>query len=198
MKLSFWKTPSPYRKQALIAFGIFAGLLVVFLISSDFYPILIVDGSAVSARRFSKNYRAASFYQDNLIKTYGQGQSPIEPVSGKDLEAMVLNQLVEAKLVDAGVRREVEGDLEYLVAGKIQKYDESRDLKGAATSLYGMPYSDFREEVLVPQAERDILAGRLYLRGESVEEWLAREKESAQVTVFSKRFRWDGNQIVPD
>lgn len=189
---------NPYRKQALIALGIFAGLLAIFLISSDFYPILIVNGSAVSARRFSKNYRAASFYQDNLVKTYSQGQSPIEPVSDRDLEAMVLSQLVEAKLVDAGIRREVGGDLEYLVAGKIQKYDESQDLKGAAASLYGMSYSDFREEVLVPQAKRDILAGRLYLRGEDVQDWLARGKKSAQIIVFSKRFRWDGEKVVAD
>lgn len=196
MKLSFWKTAKPYRKQALIAFVILAVLLVIFLISFDFYPILMVNGSAVSVSRFSKNYRAASLYQNNLIKTYGLGQSQIQPLSGKDLEALILSQLVEKKLVDAGVRREVGDDLEYLLLGKIQKYDESRELKSAVMSLYGMSYADFREEILVPQAERDVLAGRLYLRGENVDDWLAREKKSAKVIVFSKRFRWNGEKIV--
>lgn len=187
---------NPYRKQIILAFVILAGILVIFLISFDFYPILAVNGSAVSARRFYKNYRAALFYQENLVKTYNQGQSVIEPVSQLDLETMTLNQLVETKLIDAGVRREVGSDLKYLLAGKIEKYDQSQDLKSATMSIYGMPYSDFREEVIVPQAKRDILAGRLYLRGENIEEWLAREKETARVVVFSKRFRWDGAKIV--
>ncbi len=187
---------SPYRKQIILATGILAGLLLIFLVSFNFYPILVVDGSPISARRFWKNYRAASFYEDNLIKTYGQNSDAVKPVSGKDLETLVLNQLVEAELVSKGAKREAGGDLEYLVSGKVQKYDESRDLKGAAVSLYGMSYPDFREEVLVPQAERDILAGRLYLRGESIDDWLAREKQAAQVAVFSKNFRWDGGKIV--
>jgi hypothetical protein len=186
---------SPYRKQAIAAFGILAAILLVFLISSDFYPILVVNGSPVSARRFWKNYRAASFYQDNLVKTYGQGRE-VQTTSGKDLEALVLNQLVEAELVSAGAKREAGGDLDYLLSGKLQKYDESQDLRNAAMSLYGMPYADFREEVLVPQAKRDILAGRLYLRGEDISDWLAREKQSARVSIFSKRFRWDGGKIV--
>lgn len=198
MKISFWRTPGPYRKQVILALAIFAVLLVIFLISSDFYPILMVNGSAVSAHRFSKNYRAASLYQDNLEKTYSRVGITTERLSSKDLEVAVLNQLVEAKLIDAGARREAGGDLDYLVSGKIQKYDESRDLAGAAMSLYGMSYSDFREEVLVPQAKRDILAGRLYLRGEDIREWLRREKQAAQVIIFSKRFRWDGEKIVAD
>jgi hypothetical protein len=196
MKISFGKIPPAYRKQIFLAAAAFLGLVIVFLISSNFYPILMVNGSPVSARRFSKNYRAALWYQNKLLDTYAPARSQVEPVSGRELEAMVLSQLVEAELISAGVRREVGNDLEYLVSGKIQKYDDNRDLKNAAMTLYGMSYADFRREILIPQAKRDILAGRLYLRGEDIGDWLAREKQTARVIVFSKKFHWDGRQIV--
>lgn len=189
---------SPYRKQAILALAILVVLIGILAVSSDFYPILTVNGSPVSARRFGKNYRAADFYQENLLKTYGQDQTSEGSLSGRDLEVAVLNQLVEAELTAAGVKREVGGDLDYMVAGKVEKYDASEDLKNATMSLYGMSYPDFRKEVLVPQAKRDILAGRLYLREESIEDWLSREKQAARVTVFSGRFHWDGKQIVAD
>lgn len=188
---------NPYRKQIFFAAAIFGVLLIATLITYGFYPILVVNGSPVTAHRFDKIYRAALLYQGNFIKTYAPSASGTTALlSGKDLEIGILNQLVDMELIDAGVRREVGGDLPELIAGKIEKYDDRSDLKTAAVSLFGITYADFRKEVLIPQAEWDILAGRLYLRGESIDKWLADARRSAEVIVFSKRFRWDGSKIT--
>lgn len=188
---------NPYRKQMFFTAAIFGVLLIAILITYGFYPIFVVNGSPIIAHRFDKIYRAALLYRGNFMKTYAPSASGTAALlSGEDLEINILNQLVDMKLIDAGVRREVGDDLSELIAGKIKKYDDKADLKTAAESLFGITYADFRKEVLIPQAEWDILAGRLYLRGEDINNWLANARRSAEVIVFSKRFRWDGSRIT--
>lgn len=183
-------------KRYLIFLSIFAVVLVVVTLVGRRYPIMIVNGETVSAARFKMNYRSASVYYENLLKTYARTDLAPKPLTQSDLEVGVLEQLVEAILVDHGVRREVGEDLDYLLQSKLGGYEETPALRSATETLYGLSYEDFLHEVLIPQAKKDILAGRFFLRGEKIDEWLREAKKSAHVTIFSKKFRWDGETVA--
>lgn len=192
-----------YRRQVLFALSVAVGLAVVFGVSRGYYPILLINGSPVPASRFWKNYQALSFYQANYRSRWAEnsaavGSPPAVSMEDKELKALILDRLVDAAIVSAGARRELGKDLDFLLTEKIRAYDSNSELKSAAGFFYGMDFDDFRREVLVPQAEIDILVGRLYLRGEKFEEWLKKQREAARVIVFSPHFRWDGGKIVSD
>ena len=179
--------------------GVLAALILILLLlaSIDLYPIATVNGSPVSARRFWKNYRAAGVYYENALKTYGPENKEMNGVPLAELEAQVLDRLVESELLRKGAEQEVGGDLDYLVSSKLSRLESDQDLRQASEALYKMSYDDFRSEVLVPQAVRDVLAGRLYLKGENIEEWTLAARKSAEVTILSKKFEWDGEKVVP-
>lgn len=190
-----------HRKKLSVALGMLgaAVLLLGGAVMAGRYPILIVNGTMITAARFEKNYRAASIYYENMKKSTADNASAtvkIRDLSPTDLEVGVLNQMVVATLVADGAKREVGSGLTAMVAEKIGKYVSDPKIGQSITTLYGMSIADFRDEVLVPQAERDILVGRLYLRNADADAWLADARKSASVRIFSPKFRWDGEKVV--
>ncbi len=186
-----------HKKLSLIVAAlVLGGFLILFLIISDNYPIAAVNGSTISASRFWGDYRAAQAYTQNMLKTYMTSSTPQTSPSSDEIETVVLDELVEETLVHQGALKEAGKDLDYLVNNKLSKYDSDADLSKAALTVYGISYSDLRDKFLVPQAERDVLSGRLFLRGEKMEDWLKQSRASANVTVFSRKFRWDGLKIA--
>ncbi len=173
-------------------------LACIVLVRLNYYPVALVGGRVISARQFMENYAAAQAYYQNALRTYAAASSTVSfsELKDKDIEADVLNQLVEAVLVGDGAKQEAGGDLDLLVAGKIEKYDTDPKFQRAAEALYGLPFSDFKSDVLVPQAERDVLTGRLFLKGKKLDDWLRSAKRSARVIIFSPAFRWDGEKVV--
>ena len=195
---SFWELIK--RKRFTIAFLaiIFAALACVTLVRLNYYPVAIIGNHVIGARQFMKDYAAVEAYYENALRTYAAATStaPLQKPTGKDIEAHVLNQLVEMVLVGDGAKKEAGGDLDSLVKGKLSPYDADSAFQHSAEVLYGLPFSDFKAEVLVPQAERDILKGRLFLKGEKFDDWLVSAKRSARVIIFSPAFYWDGEKVV--
>ncbi|MEK7174121.1 MAG: hypothetical protein AAB759_00460 [Patescibacteria group bacterium] len=193
---------SNFRRHpaAAITLASVAFLLLLFgaAIAAGKYPVAIVNGKILLASRFDNNYRAASVYIDNLAKSFeGQKEAMRRPTPA-ELEAGVLDQLVTAMLVEEAARREAGGDLSALVERKIGGLEITDEVKRGAETLYGMSFADFRAEVLVPQAERDILSGRLYLKGQDVDTWLAGARRDAKVSIFSSRLKWADGKVVAE
>lgn len=188
---------SRYKMYAAFLILIVGGIIFASVVTGERYPILLVNNHPVSARQFATNYRAASLYYDNVLKTYKiEGSELPRSLGREELELKVLNQLVEAVLVDLGVRKEVGKDVDELVAAKIEHYERDETLTRASEALYGLSFEEFRSEVLVPQAKKDILSGRLFLRGEVFENWVRGARANARIIIFSNRFRWDGENVV--
>lgn len=188
-----------FKNKTAIAFLLLVifGLIAIYIFASASYPIAMVGRSPISLDRLEENYKSASIYYDNILKTYRSENGESAKPSEKELEAEVFTQLIEAKLIDRAVEEEVGKDLEYLVANKIEKYRENENLKTAAPTLYGMEFEEFWTEVLIPQAKRDILAGRLFLKGEKIEDWLVSAKKDAKIILFTKDFNWTGEKVEP-
>ncbi len=166
------------------------------LAAFGYYPILIVNGSPVFAAKFFQHVRAMSLFQERVAQAYPKAIRG-SPPSREELEAGVLDGLVEERLLNQSIRREVGREADGLVEEKLQGLIQEEAKFGKATeALYGLSLGEFRQEVLVPQAERDIVKGRLFLRGESIDDWAEANRRAARVTVLSTRFKWDGEKIV--
>lgn len=194
------------RKPYVVFFSIIAaGTVLFYLISSGYYPIAIVNNSFISARTFTDDYTAASFYYQNILKAYNsigavsstQASSSAPQIPTKlQIQQSVLNGLIESVLIDGGARKEIGKELDRIVEEKIAKAASARDMEKAAKAVYGIGFNDFKKEVLVPQAKRDALMGSLLLKGEKMDEWLANAKKTSRVVVFSDKFYWNGEEIV--
>ena len=78
----------------------------------------------------------------------------------------------------------------------IERNIDEPALKHAAENLYGMTLVDFNEMILIPQARREILEGRLYLEKQNLDDWLAQALGSARVTILTPEFIWDNNKVA--
>ena len=191
------------RRSPMLSVGLGVVLLCIALVSIaialGWYPIMLVDGTAVSAMRFEKNYRAAVMYYENLRRsTAGNASATLQfaEMSPADIQVAVLDQMVAAALVQDGARRETGEELPTMVRDKVAAALADSGVANGVGLLYGMTIEDFRDEVLVPQAEREILDGRLFWRGEAVESWLADARKNTKVQIFSPKFSWDGGKVV--
>ncbi len=141
------------------------------------------------------NYQAALVYYQNILKGVGAASSTPR-VTQTELAVDVLDTLVEASLIDAGARAEVGSDITSLVENKISQYDNNTTLQQGIRTAYGLSYPDFRREVLVPQAEKDILASRLLFKNQKIDDWIVAARRSAKITLLSPKFRWDGGEVT--
>jgi len=196
MKIQLRHLFKTHKGKIILAGVALAALIVLALATLNRYPVAMVNGSPISANRFWKNYDGALRYADFIEKNSTSSVAkPVIP-SNTEIQAQVLSQMVEAELIHQAAGKEVGSDLDYLVDNKLDRHKSNQSLAQAARALYGMDLNDFRDEVMIPEAKKEILLGRLYLRGENFEEWFAEIKKSANVSIFSGKFSWDGERVV--
>ncbi len=183
-----------YKSYLIFILIVGAGLSAMFLVSLGYYPIAVVNNHFINARTFLKNYEAASIYYQNFLKTYA-ATSSLNILEPSELERAVLTQLIENSLVEDGASREAGAGLKNLIEEKVDKAASEPGLENAVKVLYGLNLEDFKKEILRPQAERDILTGRLFLKGEKIDDWLKKAKKSSRVIVLSGRFYWNGDDV---
>lgn len=186
-----WVTNRP-RAVAWFAAGIAVFAIGGALVAANAYPVAFVNGAPVYARRFSRNYQTAMVYYRNLQ----QAKAPVNDVAPEVIEASVLGDLIDAELIFAGARAEVGSELDGIVKSKIAEYANDPQVQEGARRMYGLSFAEFQDALLVPQARQDILAGRLYLRNENIETWLASAREKAKVVILSPRFAWNGKRVT--
>ncbi|MBI4085356.1 MAG: SurA N-terminal domain-containing protein [Candidatus Liptonbacteria bacterium] len=176
-----------------IIFGI--GTSAVFLVSSGYYPVAIVNGHFIPAKSFAHDYSIASTYYKNLLKAGNASSSAQTSLTEDQIGQSVLSQLIENALIDGGVRKEVGGNLNKMIDEKVNQAIAFPDAEKAISAFYGITLEDFKKDILVPQAKRDILTGNLLLKGEKIDDWLQTAKKSSSVIVLSGRFYWDGENV---
>jgi len=183
-----------YKPYLLFLTLVVIGLIVVALISNGFYPVIMVNNNFVSARTFWKNYQAGQTYYLNMIKLYGP--EDYKSLTSDSLKLSILTQLVENAIIEDAVEDEVGEDVGILVSGKIEEFrNDNRIKEESVQSLYGLDIGDFREEILIPLARQEVLAGRLFLQGKDFDEWLLEAKRSSSVKILSPQFFWDGEEV---
>jgi hypothetical protein len=178
----------------LILIGL--GILVSLIASLGYYPIAIADGHIITAHMFWKHYQAGVTYSEKFITTYkpllhDQNQN----IPSAELQASVLDELIENNLIDQEARKQFGNDFSYFLSKKIDGFNNDEKLRQAALTLYGMSFADFRDEVLTPEAEREMLSGKLFLNGKNLNDWLLDKKHSISVRIFSGSLHWTGEKV---
>lgn len=188
--IKFFREPRVYLGLIVLVALLAAGVYFYFRFGT---PVLFVNGTPVTTTRFLKNANGASLYLATAQKVYMKDES--KKADPSEVRAQVLTQLIEAELIHDEVEKEVGKEREYLIESKLGPYRDNAELRTAAQKLYGMSFNDFWAEVLVPQAERDILAGRLFLQGKNIDEWLTSSKRDASVHFVSSGYSWNGAYV---
>lgn len=186
------------RNRAFLIFSVLvlSGMLAFVVVSLGYYPVALVGGTFITAKQFTKNYEAATVYYGNLLKGYTPGAPENKLLRPIEIQASVLDQLIENALVARGAEEEAGSDLAALVESKLGRVRIDEKLGDSARQLYGLAPDDFRNEILVPQAKTEILSGRLFLKGEKIGAWIARARSERRVIIFSPKLSWAGGRVV--
>ena len=180
-----------YRRGIIFCAGIFFG--AVFVISYwGLYPIAVVNGDWVSARRFNLHMNAAEQYEAQEAAT---STNP-SVLRSKDLTVSIVSGLIEEQLIRQGAEKEFGAELKNLERQRTNAFLERASSIEAESKKYGLNKEKFEKEILRPQVVRDLLAGRLFLESLRLEDWLLAEKRKASVSIFSEIFLWNGEEVV--
>lgn len=179
---------------ACIAFVLLAGYAVL----RGSYPVMIVDGATVSDRVFQKKYGGALAYYESALQTYTGALQEFGANERRELKRAALEGLAEEALIHEELLRREPVELASIVENKTAEALKNPDFATAARALYGLSPEDAKRYLLVPQAEREILEGRLFLEKRELEEWLHASKRDASVTVLLPGFSWNNGGIVAE
>ncbi|MGB9608994.1 MAG: hypothetical protein ACPL3E_01310 [Minisyncoccia bacterium] len=174
-------------------------IIVGILMQLDYYPVAMVNNDLITAKKLNLNTKAALFFYNNYLKKISEEQIEqnlnTKDISYDEAKALVLDELITKSLVHGEVKKRLGKDLDSMVNDKVSIYLNSK-IKNISLNLYNLKLEDFKNEILIPQAERDILTGRLFLENKAFDEWLKEAKKSAKVIIFNSKFNWDGEKII--
>lgn len=184
---------------------IFLSLVIVviggifYLIASRSYPAALVNFSPVGYADFKKDTAAATQYYAKALETYNRGQATLvnAPDVKMEIERAVLDRLIENSLIEKELRKIMKsGDIENIINNKIEQAMSGVDVSKEVEALYGLSLTDFKENVLKPQARQDALEGRFILDNKNFSDWLKEARSKAQVLILIPNFSWNGEEVV--
>jgi hypothetical protein len=174
-------------------------LILVIITGLNYYPVITVNNIPINAKKVNINMRAAIYYFNAYKKLQESGglneiSTSSKELSGEEIKLFVLNQLIENELIRQEAKKRMGSDLKNLINEKINNY-LNPEIERAALEIYGLNKNDFKNEILIPQAEKDILAGRLFLENKNIVDWLKEQKKRAEIIVFDRKFKWNGENL---
>ncbi len=187
------------KKAVIILVAGLAICGILYLVLLQQYPIASVNWHLIALKSFEKDYTAAISYYRNLLETYDKNQAPVidSPEIQQEISRAVLERSIESVLIDQELKKQLKaGELRQLLDKRIQEVLNGKDIEEEVKVLYGLSMQDFKERILEPEAEREILTGRLFLENKNFENWLEEAKKQAQVTILLSNLKWDGNGVV--
>lgn len=176
---------------------VFVSLGAYYLVHLGYYPVAIINSQWITARELNDEYAVAYRYYTGAALLSGKGIDVESRDFKKEIRRTTLNDLVEKIFIRQELKKRVGKDLSGILESKINaSADDAKNLEEAAKLLYGLDLADFREMVLVPIAEREILEGRLFLEKKDLNSWLLEEEKNAKVFIITPEFYWDSNKVV--
>lgn len=175
---------------------IFIGLAIYF-ISRGYYPIALVNYKFITFKDFSVDSAVASYYYEKNSEIYKK-TAIADNNFKKDIQRAALDQLIESRLTHQELLKFLsENDINGMVNKRIEELINRSDIKKGTESLYGLQAQDFKNLVLRPIAEQEILEARLFLStNQSFKSWLNDVKLKANVMILIPGFDWEDNKVI--
>lgn len=165
----------------LTVFGL--GWSVYLVAHNGWYPVALVNGGVITARRLEEMTEAA-------IRFYLPSKAPEvnEETFRQEVRRAALDKLVEhALIVESVGRQKVENHLASLLA-------QNPDIERGTALVYGVPWKKFQRAALEPLAAEEVIISQLKERKEnliSLKTWLNLKKTLARIFIFIPPFFWD-------
>jgi len=191
-KMSFKKSLILFCSFILFGFGGY------FLTRNGFYPIALVNYDFVIEKNVEENSLVAYKYFQNALLLAGSDPGTLDaPQSIMEIKRAALDKLITDALILNELKKRIkEEEFNAIAERNIEKLIENNsDVEGAAQKIYGLKFEDFRRMILMPQAYREILEGRMFLNDENFEKWLDNAKASAWVVILSPKLQWKENSV---
>jgi hypothetical protein len=188
-------------KHKKFILAILAGIIGVgfYLIITGSYPVAFVDWHPITLKSFKKDYAMAFVYYRKSLETYDKDQLPVLDSSDiqREIKRTVLEQLIQNSLIRQELEKQMKSkDLKKMIDNKIQEALKGKDIEKQVKTLFGLSLDAFKESVLKPQAEKEILNGRLFLENKNFDDWLKELEVKAKITVLLSDLEWKNGEVV--
>ncbi len=188
---------SKRRLFSLILVGIIG--IISFLIITQSYPVALVNWRPISFQTFKKNSAAALYYYQKVSETYNLNNAVIIDSLGvkQEVERAVLDKLIENILIHQELKERFKNnEMKRMVENKIEEAIKGKNIEKEVKILYDLSLDEFKERLLKPQAEQEILAGRLLLENKNFDDWLKETKLKAKVIILLPNFEWKDGRVI--
>ncbi|MDP3956616.1 MAG: SurA N-terminal domain-containing protein [bacterium] len=184
------------RSLLVIFLGIILiGVAIYAVISRGYFPALLVNGEIITDRQYEQSVSAVINYYEVAGKTY-QGINIEEVLKNKgEVRKLALEQLIEATLINQGLKERLGGNLDAVVQNKLGDLEHNQNLEKAVSAIYGMGFDDFINLFMRPVAERELLDGKLLLEKTDMATWLKNAKLQARVTLLLPGYSWQNGEV---
>ncbi|MBI4119387.1 MAG: hypothetical protein HY456_00890 [Parcubacteria group bacterium] len=172
------------------------GLFLYYIIVQERYPAAFVGIYPISSGTLDEVYSAAVRYYQNAAKTYGGNVNELSTAAVRqEIRRAAMEELIEERIIHSELQRRLGKDLDLVVQNKLNDIVKDPSFQKAAAAVYGLAFDDFSRLFLVPQAEREILDGRLFLEKKELSGWLEAAKKKSRVTILTPGFSWNGETV---
>src|SRR3989344_6998386 len=162
-----------------------SGLGLYFVIHNGFYPVAFVNFHMISAHNLDQNYNAAIRYFNNALLTYGSNPEILKESESKtEIKRAALNKLIVDWLVFGETKKRLGADLDQITEKIISQELTNPRLEEAVKEIYGLTLEDFKKHVLLAQAYREILEGRMFSEKQDFNKWLENVTQEARVIIL--------------
>jgi len=185
------------KKKFIILISFVIVIVIVIFISTQSYPVAFVNWRPITLKSFSKDFSVAVHYYQKMLETYDRNQTVVLDSSEiqREIERAVLEQLIKNSLIRQELKKQIKsGELEKMIDNKIQETLKDKDIQKEVETLYGLSLPEFKEMVLRPQIEKEILTGRFFLENKNFDDWLKESK--AKIIILMPGFEWKNSQVI--
>ena len=186
-------------KHAVIAFAIImaSGIGAYRAVKNGAYPVAFVDFNLITEKEVRKDFAAAYKYFQNALLVSGSDPRALETLEAhKEIRRAALDKLIADRLIYNELEARLNNEFKAIADKNIEQYiQNNKNISEGAEKIYGLSLADFKGQVLMPQAYKEILQGRMFLNKENFDEWLKNKKSTVRIIILSPDLQWDGSSV---
>lgn len=186
-------------KHAVIAFAIImaSGIGAYRAVINGAYPVAFVDFNLITEKQIQKDFAAAYKYFQNALLVSGSDPRSLETLEAhREIRRATLDKLIIDELIYKELEARAHDDFKSIAEKNVEQYIQNNaNISEGAEKIYGLTLADFKSQVLMPQAYKEILQGRMFLNKENFDEWLKNKKSAVRIIILSPDLQWDGSSV---
>lgn len=175
------------------------GLLAYRAAWEGFYPLIFVNYHPIYGEEIDRDLSVSYEYYHNALTYSGIDPGKLDiPDSYNELKRAVIDDAITREIIFRKLSSIADsGDINEVSRRNIENVLAKKPgIEVGVEKLYGLSLAKFKEQILLPQAYREILEGRMNLDNQNFNSWLKKARSESRVVILSPGFGWDGERVV--